>query len=255
MSVNNTTVLGPLTNAELRASAVAVTITIPGAAGTPGISYGQVTTSATADIMKTAYIEQSSNAQRSIVSSSASDSSAGTGARTIKITYYDSSMAGPSTETLTLNGTTPVNTVSTTICFIEKMEILTVGSFGSAIGTISLKAATGGGGATIGTVGVGDNQTFWAHHYVPSGKICNIQKITIAAGQASGAVFNYTLRHPTVAGKAFIIGPHQRIANSSSFERSYANPIQITGPVRIVMSVTPDSNATTWYANLEYSDQ
>ena len=120
--------------------------------------------------MASAYTEQSSNAQRSLVSSDATDASASTGARTVRITYYDASMVGPFTETVTMNGTTPVNTVATDICFIEKLEVVTAGSNGGNAGTISLMSATAGGGVTVGTIVVGDNETNWCHHYVPSGK-------------------------------------------------------------------------------------
>src|SRR5574338_92962 len=118
----------------------------------------------------TAYTQQTSDAQRSLVSSSTDDDLAGTGAKTIQITYYDQDMNGPYIEVIDMAGTTPVNTASTNICYIEKLEVETVGSQLSNIGTITLKAATVGGGATIGTIAAGDGTTYWAHHYVPVDK-------------------------------------------------------------------------------------
>jgi hypothetical protein len=226
---------------------------VPNPTITPTISEGSTVTSAQADVNKTAYTQQSSDAQRSIVSSNASDTSAGTGLRTLKITYYDSTLAGPFTETLTLNGTTAVNTVATNICFIEKIEGLTMGSSGGNVGTISLKAAAAGAGATIGTIATFDNKTFWAFHYIPAGKTCNLQKITIAAGQASGATFQLLTRYPTTTG-AVVASQIMRVANSSSFERRFAENFKIVGPARIVLQVIPDANSTTWYGSLEYFD-
>src|SRR5882672_113572 len=76
----------------------------------------------------TTYTEQSSNAQRSVVSSSANDTSAGTGARTVLVTYYPSDLSYVATEIVTMNGTTAVNMTATDVCFIEKLEVLTAGS-------------------------------------------------------------------------------------------------------------------------------
>jgi hypothetical protein len=145
---------------------IAVSTTPSGAVA--GFTFGDITTVATSrvGVRRTAYTEQTSNAQRSIVSSSANDTAAGTGAQTVTLTYYAISagvVTGPFTEVVTLNGTTPVNTVATNICFYENVKVSTVGSTGSNVGTLTLKAATAGGGATIGTIDATDNQTFWCH--------------------------------------------------------------------------------------------
>jgi hypothetical protein len=105
-------------------------------------------------VRATTLTEQTTNAQRSVVSANANDTSAGTGARTVRIKYLDQNLNGPYTETITLNGVTPVNTVNTNICYIESFEVLTAGSGGVNAGIISLKAATGGGGATICSISV-----------------------------------------------------------------------------------------------------
>ena len=112
----------------------------------------------------TTYIEQTTGAQRSISSSSVSDTGAGTGAQQVTIIWFDSTGAGPNSETVTLNGTANVNTVSTTMCYIESITVSRVGSGGSNVGVITLHAAAAGGGVVVGTIAVGDNQTFWCHH-------------------------------------------------------------------------------------------
>ena len=65
-------------------------------------AFGDVTSTTTTikTVERTTYTEQTTNAQRSFASSSANDTAAGTGARTIKITYYDASGNGPYTETV-----------------------------------------------------------------------------------------------------------------------------------------------------------
>lgn len=219
-----------------------------------GFSFGDITLAATtqAAIRRTAYIEQTTDAQRSIASASANDTAAGTGARTVRITYLTSTGAGPFTETVTLNGTAYVNTVATNICFIEKIEVVTVGSTGSNAGILTLKAATAGGGATIGTINATNNQTFWAHHYIPSGKEANITGLSVnhnGTTVGSGGVFTIKLNPIGVANAVEVqVGDFHRLyGQSSTVARAYASPIKITGPGRLLVYVTPETSTSTVY--------
>lgn len=235
-----------------------VTTTTP-TDSTPGFSKGFIVWSSTTPtpIYQTTYTEQTSNAQRSLVSTSANDTAAGTGARTVLITYYTSALGGPYTETVTLNGTTPVNTVASDICFIEKMVVTTVGSGGVNAGTISLKASTGGGGATIWSIATGANQTFGAHHYVPAGKSCYLTSCAagVKGADATGAYIR--ARDPTNATSAYNqVSDLIRVPSNGQTSRSYNTPIRITGPAVMVMWVAPDSSSTrTYYGAFEYYDQ
>lgn len=211
---------------------------------TNGFSYGEITTTAVTNVplRKTTYTEQTTNAQRSVSSASANDTSAGTGARTIKITYYDQTGAGPSTETLTLNGTTTVNTVSTTICYIEKIEVLTVGSTGSNVGIITLFAATAGGGGAIGTIAATDNKTLWAHHYVPTGKTCYITGLTGNNNNSSNNILlSLRARDLSVATSAelLISDTLSEGGGTAQTERAYGTPIKVAGPARIILYGAP----------------
>lgn len=76
-----------------------------------------------------------------IVSSSASDASAGVGARTIKVYGLTSWTAKEVSETITMNGVTPVNTVNSYVV-IYKLQVLTRGTTSSNVGTITATAAT-----------------------------------------------------------------------------------------------------------------
>lgn len=213
-------------------------------------SFGDVATASAANtvpVRRTAYTEQTTNAQRSVLSSSANDTAAGTGARTIEIIYYTATGTGPFTETITLNGVAPVNTVNTDICFIEKIQVVTVGSGTANAGTISLRAATGGGGATIGTIAIGNNQTFWAHHYVADTKICNITGVSV--GNDSTAVGNgalFTLRAIPIgvanAVEKQISDFITLFGQSSVATRAYLSPIKVTGPAKITAYVLPNNN-------------
>lgn len=217
-------------------------------------SFGDITTAAVTrtTVRRTAYTEQTSNAQRSIVSANAADTAAGTGARTVKITYLTSAGVGPLTETLTLNGTVAVNTVATDICFIEKVEVVTAGSGGVNAGIISLKAAVAGGGATIGTIAVSDNQTFWAHHYIATGKTCNITGISCGHNGTtvgSGALFTIQAKLIGVANaiEKQVSDFVRLYGQSSTFSRSYVSPIKVDGPARLQVYVTPETSTSTIY--------
>ena len=61
--------------------------------------FADITTVATTTlpVQRTTYTEQTANSQMSIASSSANDTSAGTGARTVEITYLTSTGTGPLT--------------------------------------------------------------------------------------------------------------------------------------------------------------
>jgi hypothetical protein len=217
-------------------------------------AFGDISTAATTRVVlrRTAYTEQTTNAQRSIASANAADTAAGTGARTVKITYYDQTGAGPFTETLTLNGVTFVNTVATNICFIEQMEVVTAGSGGVNAGILTLRAAAAGGGAIIGTINATDNQTFWAHHYVPVGKVCNITGISCGHNGTtvgSGALFTLNARPIGVANaiEAQVSDFVRLYGQSSTFARNYVSPIKVTGPARLQVYVTPETSTATIY--------
>lgn len=223
-------------------------------------SFGDVATSVILKtaVRRTSYTEQTTNAKRSIASANANDTAAGTGARTVLIIYYDQAGAGPYTETITLNGTSYVNTVNTNICFIEKIEVVTAGTGGVNAGIITLKAATAGGGATIGTIGAGDNQTFWAHHYIPTGKTANITGISCGHNGTtvgSGALFILATKPIGVANaiEKQVSDFVRLYGQSSTFARSYVSPIKIVGPARLVIYVTPEtSSATTYRCSMDY---
>lgn len=190
----------------------------------------------------TTYKEPSSAAQRSVSSSSASDTSAGTGARQVTITYYDNSMNGPNTEVVTLNGTTAVNTTNTNIRFIEKIEVTSAGSGGANVGIITLFGATAGGGGTIGTIGVGnrasgigDNQTYWAHHYIRTGKTMYLLGLTTSITGVTNGITYGTFINPTATTPAEVTKTPMIGAMLSFGQITFAAPIVLVGPGRFTL--------------------
>lgn len=213
----------------------------------------------------TTYTEQTVGAQRSVKSSSVNDTAAGTGARTIKITYFNSTLTTKSTETLTLNGTTAVNTVATDICFIEKIEVLTVGSNGANAGVISLYTGTNGAGtvfasidvAVSGTVVGQDNQTYYAHHYVLASKTCYIISFDCGTQGNQNAESFLSASDPTN-----INSPEKQISASTTVGLNAAqavHPIELTikvvGPAHIVMNVIPAGNGTKYFGSFDFWEE
>jgi hypothetical protein len=203
-------------------------------------------------VQRTTYTEQSSNAQRSFASSSANDASAGTGARTIVLTYFTSTGTGPFTETITLNGTSYVNTVATNICYVEHITVATVGSTGSNVGIITMKAAAAGGGATIWTVSATSNAAYGSHHYVSLNKTCTVSGISCAHNGTtvgSGALFTLNFQPILIANSAEIqVSDFVRLyGQSSTFSRVYFSPIKVLGFGRLRLYCTPETTSSTTY--------
>lgn len=208
----------------------------------PNTAFGTIDLAAitTAAIRRTAYTEQSANFTGSIASASAADAAAGTGARTVRIYYVDATGATAGTEDATLNGTSFVNLVTTTKCFIEKIEVLTVGSGLVNAGIITLKSGAAGAGTTIGTIAAVDNQTFWAHHYVVTGKTCNVTGILAASTVTNNAGICAGFLRAQKIGVANAV--EKQVSDfitvaglDSAVFRSYGSQIQVPGPARITM--------------------
>lgn len=224
---------------------------------------GTTSTSATTEVPITAtvYTEQTSGAQRSLKSSSASDAAAGTGARTVRITYYtlgaDGSIAGPFVEVVTLNGTAAVATVATNIALIEKLEVVTAGSGGVPAGTISLYTDNAGAGSVIASIATGAVRTFFAHHYVPSGKLCEVTDLEAIGGDTAAALVQVkALPYPTgieqpISGS---YGCTTTLPRGVAFPKADAGPV--AGPARIRLTVTPaNGNAQVTRASFGFVDR
>lgn len=216
---------------------------------------GYTATSATSgkDIRATTYTPQGANAQRSIKSASASDTAAGTGARQVLLTYLTAAFV-LKTETITLNGTTAVATVNTDIAYVESMVVTSVGSNGGNVGAITLFTNNAGGGTAWASIAASDNQTFYAHHYVPAGQTCYILALNVGATVVAGQVNINVIQDPSnpnapqlQRGMTVVHGA----ANSWSYE--FRVPLGIPGPALIWLVERPvAATASTAVAGFEY---
>lgn len=220
----------------------------------PHVSTGDIILSSatTSVIRRTTYTEQTTNFTGSIASANAADAAAGTGARTVKIYYVDATGATAGTETATLNGTTGVNLVTTTKCFIEKIEVLTAGSGGANAGIISLYTGAAKAGTVVGTIAAGDNVTFWAHHYVVTGDVCNVTGVYHGNNSTvSGGVSVAVLKAKDLSNAASVekqVSDFIGVAGAANpFTRIYGSVVQVAGPSRLLMYVTSGSATSITY--------
>jgi hypothetical protein len=100
-----------------------------------------------------AYPLQAAATKLEILSASASDAAAGTGARTFTLTGLDANFNVIS-ETLTMNGVTPVQTVGSYLR-VNMLSIVTAGSGGSNAGDVTLRVTGAGATQAIARAGFG----------------------------------------------------------------------------------------------------
>lgn len=117
-----------------------------------------------------------------VVSSSALDTAAGTGARTVVISYLDAAYAAQ-TATLTLNGTTPV-ALPVPAMRVNSLRVVTSGTFGgSNIGNVSVRLA-GGLGATFAYLRTGNGLARSSLYTVPAGQTFDIFSMVLGVNRA-----------------------------------------------------------------------
>ena len=90
----------------------------------------------------TQYVQLTTGTALEVVSSSANDTAAGTGARTVRVDGLDGSYV-PFSETVTLNGATPVALTNTSAVAINRTTVLTAGSGLVNAGNIDVRAVSG----------------------------------------------------------------------------------------------------------------
>lgn len=125
---------------------------------------------------------QNSAVSMEVVSSSANDAAAGTGARTVTIAYLDALYAAQ-TVTLTLNGTTPV-ALPVPVMRVNSLRVATSGTFGgSNIGNLSVRLA-GGLGATFSYLRAGNGLARTSLYTVPAGQTFDIYSMVLGVNRA-----------------------------------------------------------------------
>lgn len=171
-----------------------------------------------------------------IVSSAAADDGdpAGNGARTVKIYGLKTWATAESNETVTLNGVTPVNTANAYV-MINYMEVVTYGTSGPNVGTITATAATDGtiSAVILPTEGI----TEMAIYGIPTGQSFYMTRLGCSISKASSTATDgiFIIRHnrnPDVQTTWFyeVNELSLQSTGTSSLQKTYEIPLRFDGP-------------------------
>lgn len=163
---------------------------------------------------------------------------AGTGARTITVYGLTSwSASSETSETITTNGTTTVNT-SNSYVIIHRMKTATSGTAGPNVGTITAIAATDN--TVTAVILPGEGQTEMAIYGIPSTKslyldtwCANIDKTTAASASVD---FRLMVNETPDTNPAVFLRKHDLSLQTSAttqFCRQFLTPLKIAGPAII----------------------
>lgn len=183
-----------------------------------------------------------------IVSTSTSDDGApaGVGAQTIRVYGLKTWDLAETSEVVTLNGTTPVNTANTYV-IIHRMKVLTCGASGPNVGIISATAATDGTVTAI--IAAGDGQTEMAIYGVPSTQSLYITRWACSIAKATAGYINFELRvneNPNVQTTAYLRKNDMAVVSTGTgnAEKIFHVPPKYAGPCIVKVIGYANANDT-----------
>ena len=139
----------------------------------------------------TSYVQLTSGAALEVVSASANDAAAGTGARTVKVEGLDASYV-PFSETIILNGVTPVPLVNTSAVAINRTTVLTAGSGLVNAGKIDVRAVSGAAvKSSIQAVAESSGVSADFVYTVPAARYGLLKRIQVYARTNTGDIWAY----------------------------------------------------------------
>lgn len=171
-----------------------------------------------------------------IVSSSANDTAAGTGARTVRITGVNASYVAQA-ETITLNGATPVSLVNSYMT-INSITVLTAGSGGVTAGNLTLAA----GGVTHGYVAAGYNVANSMIYCVPASFSLLVTTLHIANLAASAGGNVAQIAYSTNGAVSLTKGLFGWATNMF-FEKDFRRPLYFPAKTQIQVQVSATGTA------------
>jgi hypothetical protein len=189
---------------------------------------------------QSAYPWQTSAQSLEILSSSATDSAAGTGARTATIKSLDGNYVEQIT-VVTLNGTTPV-ALPGTHQFINGMQISSSGTGHTNAGNITLRVA--GAGATLGFIAATFGVAHAYQYTVPAGKLLVIDNFYLD---------NISLANKTATSEIYLctrLADGTVLINQINMTDSGDTPNNITLATPVVALAK-----TTIFMQIDYTDQ
>lgn len=188
------------------------------------------------------------------VSNSVEDASAGTGARTLLLSYLDASR-NPAVEVITLNGTTSVTSVASCLG-INRVVVLSSGSGTTNAGDISITATTGG--SNQGYIPVGFGITQQCIYFNPDGYDSLIHQVSFNVLKLSGGganpevTVNLKVYNPKVTQSTYTIRRYKLdTAVSSTVTASYPFPIRLDPTDVCWLECLTDTNNTSIDAEMD----
>lgn len=180
----------------------------------------------------------SAGEQMIVVSSNASDDVAGTGVRTIRIEYIDGEGVCQ-TEDITMDGTTPVNTVAEDIAFVNHIFATSVGSTGVAVGDIDIHEV-GDAAKVYNRVGVGGNKSLSCILRIPNNKTYFITEwhCSISGGKPTAIRLRSTDWNNILydGDDPVFLFKDSSFVGEATFQRKFSPPIKIPGGSTIKIS-------------------
>jgi hypothetical protein len=190
-----------------------------------GINSNVAQSSETVWIGSSAYSFPASASVIKVSSSSADDTSAGTGAHTVSIEGVDANYA-PISETVTLNGQTAVETTNSYLR-INKILVLTAGSGNASAGTIYAGTGTVTSGVpevVVNQTGSASNESESAFYTVPAGYTAYIYRYTVSSGNSTANAYTTFQLKVRPFGGVFGTKSYLITAGSALFECEAAFP-------------------------------
>ena len=173
--------------------------------------------------------------QMTLVSESTADNGAtATGVLTVMLEYIDA-VGNEQTETVTMNGTTPVNTVATDIRFINSMHTMSAGSGAVAAGHIKIYK-TGSVGLVYNMIALGGNKSLVPHRMVPAGHKLFLKEWHCS--EAQGKRIAYRIRSTDESG---MLLPGIFVFKDACYLKQSASPdmsINVIVPALTIVKVT-----------------
>jgi hypothetical protein len=186
------------------------------------------------------YANPASASVLTIVSASANDAAAGTGARTILVKGLDANYLEIE-ETVTLNGTTAVTTTASFLR-IHSMSALTAGSGGLASGNITATISS----TTYAIISTGYTYSYNCNYTVPAGKTAYVIGGSITSSAATILTANFLA---TPQGKA-ILNMHTMSVYQQPYQHEFYVPLPI--PEKTDIDVRALGTATSTVVNITY---
>lgn len=175
-----------------------------------------------------------------LVSSSTDDAAAGTGARTVLVEYIGSDYAAAE-ETVTLNGTTPVNMAASAV-MINRMTVATAGSGGVNAGAITATAATDS--TVTSAIATGRNTSETLAYMVPLGKSLLVANLVLSVQAGATTDMEIILQRKTFGGLWVPVAVSQLDpTGTSSMDRHLACPLAFAAKSLLkATAISPGNN-------------